>query len=270
MTKLFIKPLHERKTIFTTNVSFDSNYLYNWLIYLLLIQFMNSVDQHEKTLREWYVLSYQVKYYKFNTNTSPQCEHKRPYWHSPLCVTSSISIKKKWRCFMLIRGENKLCIEITVELHQRALRLRVVRPKLKKLKQSMRFRNKNKRTPWSAEILVTSSHKRLKGRHEFPRPCLVIGSKKNSRYVLNQSKLKLNAPWCVFPRLRQFLLRVLIDLSRYFPLFWLAVLITRLKYPLLNFCPLNKRPIIRIFSKPVYDGNKTHFTLQFVRLCTPP
>lgn len=35
---------------------------------------MNSVDQHEKTLREWYVLSYQVKYYKFNTNTCPQCE----------------------------------------------------------------------------------------------------------------------------------------------------------------------------------------------------
>lgn len=40
---------------------------------------MNSVDQHEKTLQEWYVLSYQVKYYKFNTNTSPQSEHKRPY-----------------------------------------------------------------------------------------------------------------------------------------------------------------------------------------------
>lgn len=40
---------------------------------------MNSVDQHEKTLQEWYVLSYQVKYYKFNINTSPQCEHKRPY-----------------------------------------------------------------------------------------------------------------------------------------------------------------------------------------------
>ena len=48
---------------------------------------------------------------------------------------------------MLIRGENKLFIEITVELHQRALRLRVVQPKLKKLKQSMRSRNKNKRTP---------------------------------------------------------------------------------------------------------------------------